>query len=69
MKVLGNKVVRNISLGKLGEEKIEMSVELSEKLIRKIREEYHIEKVEDVHIQHFFRDVLKDAATNLMKDQ
>mgnify|MGYP003126103179 FL=1 len=65
MKVLGNTVVRNISLGKNSE----MSVEISEALIEKIKEEYDIDKVEDEHIKYFFRDVLKDASTNLERNQ
>ena len=65
MKILGNTVVRNISLGKDSE----MSVEISEELIKKIKEEYNIDKVEDIHIKYFFRDVLKDASTNLERNQ
>jgi|TARA_E500000331_G_C16987589_1_gene596339 hypothetical protein len=64
MKVLGSKIVKNIQLG----QDSEMSVEISELLIEKIKEEYDIEKVEDIHIKYFFRDVLKDASTNLIKN-
>ena len=38
-------------------------------LNNKIKEEYDIDKVEDEHIKYFFRDVLKDASTNLERNQ
>lgn len=59
----GNKVIRNISLGNNSE----MSIEISEVLINKIKQEYEIDEVEDIHLQAFIRDVLKDASYNISK--
>lgn len=62
--IKGNKTVRNISLGDAGE----MHIEISEFLIEKIKQEYDIDTVEDVHMQAFIRDVLKDASSNISNE-
>jgi len=64
MKLSNSKINRKISLG----QDAYMSVEISEVLAEEIKKEYGIAKIEDIHIQAFFRDVLSDASLNIDKD-
>lgn len=65
MKVPGKKIERRVK----NDSGLEMSVEISETLVEKIKEEYCIDELEDVHIRAFFRDVLHDASYNLTKEE
>ena len=64
MKVKEDSVSRTIFMDK----DTKMEIEISEKLIDLIKEEYDIDHVNDHYIQVFFRDVLKDASTNILRD-
>jgi len=61
MNVENPAISRKISLFSGGE----MEVEISSKLIARIKEEYGIDTVDDLHIQVFFRDILHDVNVNL----
>jgi hypothetical protein len=61
MNVENPAISRKISLSSGGE----MEVEISSELIEKIKKEYGIDTVDDLHIQVFFRDILHDVNVNL----